>query len=165
MPIHKSSLYLTIWVVRNAKEREYFCKICVRKSTRIPKADIRLQMQSQPLFEITGLAEQRYRASLFTFLSLVDDRNQISSLAYAVWPGILPIFVISHNQFVTLFEKEEPNKWRIGRRCVLKEQMDSKIFVNLLLFLGKLPTLVDTLQLGQQSVLLLCWQSRCFFCK
>lgn len=102
---------------------------------------------------------------MFTFLSLVQDGNQISSLVYAVRPGILPILVISNHKFVTLCEKEKPDKQRDGRRCVLNEQMVLNIFNNLLLFLGKLPTLVDTLQLGQQLVPLLCWQSRCFFCK
>lgn len=93
---------------------------------------------------------------MFTVLSWVQDRNQISSLVYAVQPGILPIFVISHHKFVTLCEKEKPDKQGDCRRCVLNEQMDFDIFVNLLLFLGKLPTLVDTLQLGQQWAPLLC---------
>lgn len=50
----------------------------------------------------------------------------------------------------------KPDKQKDGTRCFLNEQMDLNIFANLLLFLGKLPTLVDTLQLEQPSAPLLC---------
>lgn len=39
-----------------------------------------------------------------TLLFLTGYRKQISSLVYAVCPGIVPVFVIPHNKFVALYK-------------------------------------------------------------
>lgn len=46
--------------------------------------------------------------SSLTLLALADDRNQISSLVFAVCPGLLPsLFVIPHDDFVALCKHDE----------------------------------------------------------
>lgn len=45
---------------------------------------------------------------LLTLLSVIDDRNQVSSLVYAVSPGFLPVLiVIPHNKFVALYKQDD----------------------------------------------------------
>lgn len=59
------------------------------------------------LSKAAGTLIQPQRKTL-TLLSVVDDRNQISSLVFAVRPGILPVLsVIPHNYFVALCKQDE----------------------------------------------------------
>lgn len=59
---------------------------------------------------------------VLTLLFLTEDRRQVSSLIYAVHPGILPVRAVSLlNQFVALCEQDA--RWtqtKVEKNCWLK---------------------------------------------
>ena len=90
-----------------------------------------------------------------TLLSIVGDRNQISSLVYAVCPGVLPVLiVITHNKFVALCKQEE---FVLCVRITAKNTFYQKWFNCIWEFKSKwLKTFVLTCMLCNISALHLC---------
>lgn len=88
MPIHKSWLYCNICVVRNARRKKQYALNLLK------------------WWNINFAGSQLW--TFLTLLFLTQDGNQISSLVYAVGPGILPAHLVSfcHN-FIALCEQDE----------------------------------------------------------
>lgn len=109
MPIHKSSGYFSICVVRNASRGSTSNAITTWNSGVLRWNSFATQWNTHfahSHFYFISHHGRILHFALFislTLLLLTEDRSQISSLVYAVLPGIMPgLLVIPHNEFVAL---------------------------------------------------------------